>query len=283
VSSYKIKEIEVLTGIKAHTLRIWEKRYDLLTPSRTDTKIRTYSGDDLKTLLNIAILYESGWKISKIAALSNEEVNALVQKETKVASGSNTIVNLLIQALIDNNSFEFERCLDIAIKEDGFYKTYLESVLPFLSRIGILWTTGSINVSQEHFASNLIRQKLISAIDRLDTPKSDNVEFILYTPEGEPHEMSLLFYHYMLKKKGYSLIYLGVNVPESDLYNIIESVQPRALVTSLVRSNDVESTLTYFENLKNLGLPIYGKGWFVEHANLIQKGIIIDIQDLFFE
>lgn len=283
MSNYKIKEIEVLTGIKAHTLRIWEKRYALLTPSRTDTKIRTYSDDDLKALLNISVLYEKGWKISKIAALSKNEIRELVQKETKTVSNSNTNVNLLIQSLINNNSYEFERTLSMAIKNDGFYKAYLESVLPFLDRIGILWTTGSINVSQEHFASNLIRQKLISAIDSLDTAKTNEVEYILFTPEGEPHEMSLLFYHYMLKKKGNSLIYLGISVPESDLHNIIKSVQPRALVTSLVRSSDVKTTRSYFDRLKKLGLPIYGKGWFIEQANLIEEGLIIDIQELLYE
>ena len=283
MTSYKIKQIEVLTGIKAHTLRIWEKRYDLLNPSRTETKIRAYSDEDLKCLLNIAVLYDNGWKISKIAALSRKEISELVQKETKATAGANSIVNLLIQALIQNNSFEFESILDAAIQQDGFYTTYLECALPFLNRIGILWTTGSINVSQEHFASSLIRQKLIAAIDKLETPKADNISYVLFTPEGEPHEMSLLFYQFMLKNKGHSLIYLGINVPESELHHFIESVKPKALITSLVKSNDIESTLSYFERLKKFNLPIYGKGWFVEHAQLIEKGVILDIHELLSE
>lgn len=280
MSSYKIKEIEILTGIKAHTLRVWEKRYNLLTPSRTNTKIRTYSDEDLKNLLNIAVLYEYGWKISKIAALNENEIATLVNKETKTIAASSTIVNLLIQSLINDNNFEFERILDESIVKEGFYSTYTENILPFLNRIGILWTTGSINVSQEHFASNLIRQKLISAIDKLETKPINGIDFILYTPEGEPHELSLLFYHYVLKKKGHSVFYLGTNVPEQDLYAIIESVKPKALVTSLVLSSDIENTLSYFKRLKKLGLPIYGKGWFVEHANLIKNGVINDINQL---
>lgn len=280
MSSYKIKEIEVLTGIKAHTLRVWEKRYNLLNPSRTDTKIRTYSDQDLKSLLNIAVLYEYGWKISKIAALNENEIADLVEKETKTIAASSAVVNLLIQSLINNNNLEFERILDESILKVGFYKTYLENVLPFLNRIGILWTTGSINVSQEHFASNIIRQKLIAAIDRLETLPINSIDYILFTPEGEPHEMSLLFYHYVLKKKGESVIYLGVSVPESDLHEIIQSVKPKALVTSLVRSSDIENTISYFKRLKKFNLPIYGKGWFIEHANLIKEGLVNDIQKL---
>jgi DNA-binding transcriptional MerR regulator len=280
VANYKIKEIEILTGIKAHTLRVWEKRYNLLNPSRTDTKIRTYSGEDLKNLLNIAVLYETGWKISKIAALNENEIRDLVQQETKSIAASSAIVNLLIQSLINNSNFEFERILNKSIKEVGFYETYTENILPFLNRIGVLWTTGSINVSQEHFASNIIRQKLIVAIDQLEASTNNSGDYILFTPEGEPHELSLLFYHYLLLKKGESVIYLGTNVPEPDLYEIIESVKPKALVTSLVRSSDIESTLSYFNRLKKFNLPIYGRGWFIEHANLIKDGIVNDIEKL---
>lgn len=280
MSSYKIKEIEVLTGIKAHTLRVWEKRYNLLNPERTDTKIRTYSDEDLKNLLNIAVLYEYGWKISKIAALNSSEICALVEKETKTVAASSAVVNLLIQALIRNNNNAFERTLDSSIENEGFYKTYIEHVLPFLNRIGILWTTGSINVSQEHFASNIIRQKLIAAIDKLESPSGENQAYLLFTPEGEPHELSLLFYHYMLKKRGEHVIYLGVNVPETDLNEIIKSVQPKALVTSLVRSNDVGKTVAYFDRLLKFNLPIYGRGWFIEQTDLLKKGVVNDIQEV---
>lgn len=280
MSNYKIKEIEVLTGIKAHTLRVWEKRYNLLNPSRTDTKIRTYSDQDLKNLLNIAVLYEYGWKISKIAALSDSEIADLVENETKSIAASSAVVNLLIQSLINNNNYEFERILDDSILREGFYKTYLDNILPFLNRIGILWTTGSINVSQEHFASNIIRQKLIVAIDKVTTKANSSIDYILFTPEGEPHEMSLLFYHYVLKKKGQNIIYLGTNVPEQDLYAIIESVKPKGLVTSLVRSSDITNTTSYFKRLNKLNIPIFGRGWFVEHANLIKNGLVNDVQKL---
>lgn len=280
MSNYKIKEIEVLTGIKAHTLRIWEKRYDLLKPERTDTKIRTYSDEDLKILLNVAVLYEYGWKISKIAALAPSEISALVDKETKTLAASSTVVNLLIQAIINNNNADFERVLDDSIQKEGFAKTYIENILPFLNRIGILWTTGSINVSQEHFASNIIRQKVIVAIDKLKPPAKQKDGYILFTPENEPHELGLLFYHYLLKKQGENVIYLGVNVPEIDLEDIINSVEPKALVTSLVRSNDIKKTRSYFKRLQKFDFPIYGGGWFLERTGLIKDGFIVDIKKL---
>lgn len=280
MSSYKIKEIEVLTGIKAHTLRVWEKRYNLLNPNRTDTKIRTYSDEDLKILLNVAVLYEYGWKISKIAALTPEEIGDLVEKETKTIASSSSVVSMLIQTLINNSNTEFERILDNSIKNLGFTKTYIDTILPFLNRIGILWSTGSINVSQEHFASNIIRQKVITAIDTLETPSVENTCYVLFTPEGEPHELSLLFYHYLLKKRGEHVIYLGVNVPQIDLMDIINSVNPQAVVTSLVRSNDVEKIRAYFNRLKELGLPIYGGGWFLEQIDLIKDGSVTHIQKL---
>lgn len=281
MSGYKIKEIEILTGIKAHTLRVWEKRYNLLNPKRTDTQIRTYSDEDLKILLNIAVLYEYGWKISKIAALSATEICTLVEKETKTILASTTVVSLLIQSLIQNRNHEFERILNNSIEKEGFSKTYMDYILPFLNRIGILWSTGSINVSQEHFASNIIRQKLIVSIDKLKLPSSEGKSYVLFTPEGEPHELSLLFYHYLLKERGENVIYLGINVPESDLHAIIHSVQPKALVTSLVRSSDVEKIRTYFNRLQQFNLPIYGKGWFIEQANLINDGVINDVRKLF--
>lgn len=281
MSSYKIREIEILTGIKAHTLRVWEKRYNLLTPSRTETKIRTYSDQDLKDLLNIAVLYGVGWKISKIAFLDKNEINDLVKKETQSVASSSSTVNLLIQSLIDNDNIQFEDILDQTIEKVGFYSTYIDYILPFLSRIGILWSTGNISISQEHFTSNIIRQKLISAIDRLEINKKNLIDFMLFSPEGEFHELSLLFYHFALKKMGARVFYLGVNVPESDLIKAIESVQPKHLVTSIILAKDIQAVSAYFNRLKELNLPIYAGGSFIENSDLIKNGSLKSVHSLF--
>ena len=171
MAEYKIKDLENLTGIKSHTIRIWEKRYHILTPCRTDTKIRMYSDDELTRLLTVSMLNRSGLKISKIAELSQEAMNKLLW-DIKVDKGPENSMDKLILSLVSLDEKLFRGTINDLIEEVGLEKTFVNHIIPFLDRIGIMWLIGSIHPAQEHFMSNLIRQKIISEIDKQPIPNS---------------------------------------------------------------------------------------------------------------
>jgi DNA-binding transcriptional MerR regulator len=244
MSNYSIKDLEVLSGIKAHTLRIWEQRYNLIAPSRTDTNIRQYSSDDLKLLLNISLLNENGYKISKIANMSadelREEVLAITDKNNKYSDQ----IHALTLAMIDIDEARFEKIMSKNILQFGLEKTMINIIYPFLTKIGLMWQTGSINPAQEHFMSNLIRQKLIVAIDgQYNAPSNNSKTFLLFLSEGELHELSLLFTHYILKSRQQKSIYLGQWLPFQDLVQIAKTHKPDyivTVVTSIPSHNEVQ-------------------------------------------
>ncbi len=232
VAKFSIKDLEKLSGIKAHTLRAWELRYGILKPERTDTNIRWYCNNELKLLLNITLLYNNGFKISKIACLQNhdlvQEVNKLIDAQGKACDQ----IEGLIISMVELDEQRFEKIISNSILHNGFAHTIEKVVYPFLHRIGILWQTGSINPAQEHFISNLIRQKLIVAIDGVPVPAIANPQkFVLYLPDGELHELSLLYFTYVLKSKGHHVIYLGQSVPFVDLEKVFEIRSPHYIVS----------------------------------------------------
>ncbi|NOX47864.1 MAG: MerR family transcriptional regulator [Chlorobi bacterium] len=214
MANYSIKDLENFTGIKAHTIRIWEKRYNVVEPKRTCTNIRYYDDDDLKKLLNISILNKNGFKISFLVNLNKQEINEKIINLTQANhSGGNLIENLVI-AMLDFNKEKFEKLFNTSVINMGFENTILNIMYPFFERIGVLWQTGSIHPAHEHFVSNLIRQKIIVAIDAIVEKHSDNQgNFLLFLPENEFHELGLLFYYYIIKKNGHKVLYLGENVP----------------------------------------------------------------------
>lgn len=248
MAAYKIKDIEVLTGIKAHTLRIWEKRYGILVPNRTDTQIRTYSDKELAYLLNVSLLNKSGHKISKIAKLENEEISKMVW-DIKYNSSDNSDDKLIL-ALVELDERLFKDTLAILIEEHGLEETFTKFIIPFLDRIGVMWLIGTINPAQEHFISNLIRQKVISEIDKLPIPDTEKYSIMLYLPEHEWHELSLLFYQFILRKRGLNTIYLGQSLPYDSLIECIEKLKPDALMTSWLTSVDEVFIVNYFKNLE---------------------------------
>lgn len=248
VAKYSIKDLEKLSGIKAHTIRIWEQRYNLLTPERTNTNIRWYTNEDLKMLLNVSMLYNRGYKISKIAALPKnqivEEVNKLSETQTTY---ENQIDNLVI-AMVELDEAKFEKIISGNILRIGFAQTIDSIIYPFLKKIGILWQTGSINPAQEHFISNLIRQKIIVAIDGVIPQKHTAPQkIILFLPEGELHELSLLYYHYLLKAAGHAVVYLGQSVPYEDIKRVFEIHQPQALLSVLTQQ--LKNTSKFLSNI----------------------------------
>lgn len=250
MATYSIRELEKLSGIKAHTIRIWEKRYKIIQPKRTDTNIRYYSNNDLKKLLNITILNRQGWKISDIAKLSDEELNRKIRNFSYDSKDTESQIEKLVIAMVDLDEVKFDQILSNAIMHDGFEQTIINLIFPFFKKIGLLWQTGSINPAQEHFVSNLFRQKLMVAIDNLKIPdRKDAKKFILFLPEKEFHELGLLFYSYLIKKSGHSVIYLGSSVPFNDLIETCKFIKPNYLFTSITSTFDYKELAEYIEKL----------------------------------
>lgn len=221
---YSIKDLEKLSGVKAHTLRIWEKRYGIIKPKRTETNIRYYLDDDLKHILNITFLNRKGMKISKIASLRKEDIAHKVAEHTEVDIEFENQLDGLTLSLLELNEYQFDKIIETNIKQKGFKETMLEVIYPLLDKLSTMWMTGSINTSHERFVSNIIRRKTISAIDRLDITRDKSAKkFLIYLPEQENHELSLLFLHFLIKKKEFSVINLGLNIgllELQDAYNI---------------------------------------------------------------
>lgn len=233
MNKFTIKDLENLSGIKAHTIRIWEQRYSFLKPQRTATNIRYYSNLELKMLLNISLLNKYGFKISHINRMSNDELREKTLTLTSAEAQQERIINELIQHMVDVELDGFEKVLDQHIQLRGIEKTITYIIFPFLERIGILWLTDHINPAQEHLITNIIRQKLIVGIDHAITPLSLKTKMLLFLPENEHHEIGLLFLQYMLKSRGVKVIYLGANVPVKDLEYIVELKKPDYIYTHL--------------------------------------------------
>ena len=248
IGKFSIKDLEKLSGIKAHTLRIWEQRYGILKPKRTDTNIRSYNNDELKLLLNITLLYNNGYKISKIAAYKKEEITDEVNKIVSTQINPCEQIDGLIIAMVEMDEQRFEKIISTNILQNGFNQTIENVIYPFLKKIGVMWQTGCVNPAQEHFISNLIRQKLIVAIDgQIVKENAESKKFVLFLPELELHELSLLYFNYLLKSKGHNVTYLGQSVPMLDLQKVIEIIRPDYLVSVITQPQ--ESTEEYFNRL----------------------------------
>jgi DNA-binding transcriptional MerR regulator len=222
MSSYTIKDLEQISGIKAHTIRIWEQRYQFLQPQRTETNIRSYSADELKVILNVSLLNKYGFKISHIDKMSTAEIEDKIMGLNQLDAEKERVVNALIKDMVSLNMFAFEKQLDIYIAQKGIEKTVTSIIFSFLERVGVLWITNHINPAQEHLASNIIRQKIILGIEKLPKGLQSNKLVVLFMPEGEYHEIGLLFVHYLLKLRGFNVDYLGTNVPTVDLKYLTE-------------------------------------------------------------
>ena len=244
--SFTIKELEGLSGIKAHTIRIWEQRYHFLKPSRTDTNIRRYSNDELKTLLTVALLNKYGYKISKIDSMSYDQRTKAVMELSEHEASTERLVNKMIGYMIDMRNTDFEKLLNDHIHEHGIESTITEIIFYFLERVGILWHTNHILPVQEHIVSNIVRQKILSAIDGLPLVHKPEPVFLLFLPEDEHHEMGLLFVYYLLRKKRLPVIYLGSSVPIKDVQFLFENRTPDYLylhLTSFPRRHDLAKYL----------------------------------------
>jgi MerR family transcriptional regulator, light-induced transcriptional regulator len=233
MNAFTIKDLENLTGIKAHTIRIWEQRYSFLKPQRTDTNIRYYSNYELKSILNISLLNKYGYKISHIDRMSETEIRDKILSLTNVQAQQERVINELIQEMIDMDIEQFEVTIDGYIMARGIERTINQIIFPFLERIGVLWMTNHINPAQEHLVSNVIRQKLIVGIESIVSHMHINKTVLLFLPEGEYHELGLLFIQYLLKNRGIKTLYLGASVPLDDVEYVVKLKKPDFLYSHL--------------------------------------------------
>ncbi len=280
---YTISDLEKLTGIMAGTIRIWERRYRIIKPHRTDTNRRWYDSDDLKRILNISILYRKGIKISKIATFSGPEIEEKVKLLTRESSDTETQIDSIIVAMSDLDEERVNDILMRSVINRGFEPTFTTVVFPFLRRVGIMWHTGSVDIGAEHFVSNIFRKRLISAIDTLTPPVNpDAKRFLMYLPENELHEMGLLFYTYIIRKRGHNVLYLGQSTPINGLVDVVERWHPDFLVTGALTSLPFGKPEDY---LKRLGTAFRDKkilvsGILTQHAEKVSLDNIIPFETL---
>ncbi|MFT6337660.1 MAG: DNA-binding transcriptional MerR regulator [Halioglobus sp.] len=211
---YSINDIEKLCGIKAHTIRIWEKRYNIITPRRTETNIRYYLDEDLQKILNISLLNRNSYKISKIAKMSDGEMKRLVSELSEVTIETEDYLDSLMFAMLELDEYKFNKILEHNISSKGFEDTMNEVVYPLMEKLSMMWIAGSIKSVHENFVANVIRRKTIVAIDNKSRESHPGANrFLIYLPEGESHELSLLFLHFLLKDLGLNVINLGSDTP----------------------------------------------------------------------
>lgn len=243
---YSIKDLEVLSGVKAHTIRIWEKRYHLLTPNRTDTNIRFYNDLDLRRIINVSLLVNNGIKISKVARFDDIKMKESVLEITKKNTSEQDYIERLILHMLNFDNIGFYNLVDEIITQKGLEESYTKVFFALFERIGIYWQVGTIFPAQEHYVTSILRQKLIAETDKLGFVNLNGMTILFFLPDGELHEMSLLFYAYLAKKYGYNVIYLGQFVPFDDLIKVNTHIKIDYVFTAFINpllKTDLENYL----------------------------------------
>jgi DNA-binding transcriptional MerR regulator len=263
---FTIKDLENLTGIKAHTIRMWEQRYSFLKPIRSNSNIRCYNSNELRTILNISLLNRYGYKISHISRMPEGEINEKILLLPQVEALHERLINELMQCMLELDMEVFEFKLDKFIRINGIEKCIVRIIFPFLERIGILWLTNHINPAQEHLVSNIIRSKIIAGTEGIKNKNRPDKHFrkiLLFLPEGEYHELGLLFIYYLLKKEGFTVLYVGANIPVKYMARIAKRKEPVILythLTSVVQNFNTENFLLNIqEELNDCQFVISGK------------------------
>jgi len=251
---FSIRDLENLSGIKAHTIRIWEKRYNLLAPERTATNIRTYSLASLQKLLNITLLYNNGYKISKIAKIPEDELPIVVRELVAKNSTKSHAINAFKLSMINFDLALFQKTYNSLVAERSFREIFWEVFIPLLNELGLLWQTDTISPSHEHFITNLIKQKIYISTEKIQAvePSREDKVFILFLPENEIHEIGLLFINYELLLRGYKTIYLGQTMPlESltDLQKYYTNLHFLSYFTVIPTKDGLEQYIEDFNNI----------------------------------
>jgi DNA-binding transcriptional MerR regulator len=248
-TNFSIKDLENLTGIKAHTIRIWEKRYNLLQPNRSDTNIRNYSIESLQKLLNVSFLNENGYKISKIAKMQPNEVPVLVREIASKGQQKHHAVNALKMAMLNFDQTLFYTTYNSLLQENTFKEIFHEVFIPLLKDIGILWQTDTINPAHEHFISTLIKQKVLINIEKVQTlePNKKDKTFVLFLPMHEIHDIGLLYINYEIVCAGYQSIFLGQSVPIDSLIDITKFYDTIVFGSYFTVKPEAEDVISYLE------------------------------------
>lgn len=255
-SEFSIKNLENISGIKAHTIRIWEKRYKLLSPERTDTNIRKYSLESLRKLLNINLLYKNGFKISKIANLEPEKISPIVREITLENNTENISINALKLAMVNFDVVMFDIKYKILVENYGFEYVFFRIFVPLMAELGILWQTGAICPSHEHFVTSLIKQKIHVQTEKIQYKKSvekSSPKFVVFLPENEIHELSTLYLNYLVLSKGFQTIFLGQSIPIKSLKTLLSQNEVLHFITYITvqpsRSNISNYIKLFYENI----------------------------------
>lgn len=247
MNTFSIAELAQFSGIKAHTIRIWEQRYNVLKPQRNEGNIRSYNGEQLQRLLNIVSLMNESYKISDLCSMSNNELQKHLEQKLTLNQNQfvdhELIVNQLIIAGYEYNQTQFEHLFAHAILKYGFVNTYTNIIYPLLLRIGMMWILNKIPPSQEHFITNIIRKKLLVSIDELPLPKHPKKKWLLFLNEDEYHDIGLLMAYFLIAQAGHLVYYLGANVPLQSLENAVKEINPNMLLYFLVRNNEPQEDL----------------------------------------
>lgn len=259
---YSIKDLEKLSGVKAHTLRIWEKRYDLIQPKRTSTNIRYYTDNDLRKLLNVCILYRKGYKISKIAKMESSELLEKVSNYSNLDLSFEDQLDALMLFILELDSYNFSKVLEQHISQEGLEETMKTIIYPLLDKLSLAWLAGSFSGIHESFVSQIIRSKILHSTEALGDNTNNSPAYIIYLPLGERHELSLLFLHFLLKKNKCKVINLGMEVNMQDIILAIDKCSPDYVFTILNEEPTQIPLQKYItkitENLGNAKLLVTG-------------------------
>lgn len=254
MNKFSISQLSRYSGIKPHTIRIWEQRYNALMPERSDGNTRYYDNRQLRRLLNIVSLSGHGHRVSSLCGMPDKTlfrlINETMQKDEGPSPGESYSINQLIAAGLAFDEIHFDKVLSSCLSRWGWKKTYTRVIQPVLLRVGIMWAGDSIPPANEHFISNQVRQKLFMAIDSLPPYRADSVTWLLFLREGEFHELGLLYAAYMLKSAGLRVVYLGPDLPFESVRNAMEGLNPDYLLLFFVHHEEPEIINQYLGDLK---------------------------------
>ena len=265
-SKYSIKDLEQLSGIKAHTIRAWEQRYKLIEPQRTATNIRYYDDHDLRVVLNTSVLLSAGWKIGKISKHSPDELASLALEASPYEGSYTYELNELKIATLGFDIKRFEAIMDHCIKKYGVHDTYRQVIGDYIQELGKLWLSGSVGISQEHFVSSLIRQKIFAAIDALPAITNEkNGKYAIFLPANELHEIGVLYLAYILKERGEQVYYLGQSLPKEYLTDLLDNQPVDHLISCFTTHPELPELGNYLDELEELivhkGIQVHLTGY----------------------
>jgi DNA-binding transcriptional MerR regulator len=283
LKTFSISDIENLTGIKAHTIRVWEQRYNFISPKRSATNIRYYDDSDLCLFLNISTLNENGYKISKIAQLSASEICELVYSLQEDHFNVNVQVQTLCNAMLKMDEAEFDQIFNKCIADLGVQQTIETIIFPFMRKVGFMWQVNTINIAHEHFATHKVEQLLIAETTNLNHKKNTKkLKYLLFLPPNETHQVGLLYSQYLLKLNGHQTLYLGQNLPFESLQQAASYFEPDFALTSLTVANPNFDTLTLITKLlESLGTTkLLVAGALIHNVILPQNPCLIPINNM---